>query len=318
MALEREHNALIGDSSGSPPRVERRDFIGKAATVALAGAVVGTTHVRAQDAADTGVTGDLTFDPAMDAGEDDAVTRMRSDVRRSLEKPVRERRWGMVIDLHRCVGCSGCDIACKRENNVPHSFAWSNHMLETRGTFPDTQWRYIPTMCNHCSDAPCVANCPTTAMHKTEDGLTLHDADKCIGCRACQVACPYGAIYYNKHEPHADVLYVGDAAIAGVTSTGEAVAEAAGVPLPVYNPAREATYPGVRPKGIVEKCTMCDHRLVQGDVPACVEACPADARIFGDLNDPNSTISKVLATNSHRVLKPEKGTRPNVFYIRDF
>ena len=204
MAPEREHPATNGDASGSPPTVARRDFLGKAATATLAGAALASTHVRAQDAADTG---ERTFDPAMEAGESDAVTGMRRDVQRSLGKPARERRWGMVIDLHKCVGCSGCDIACKRENNVPHSFAWSNHMLETRGTFPDTQWRYIPTMCNHCSDAPCVANCPTTAMHKTEDGLTMHDVDKCIGCRACQVACPYGAIYYNKHEPHADVLY---------------------------------------------------------------------------------------------------------------
>lgn len=312
MRADHERNDTTGDVTGPAPNVGRRAFFAKAATAAVAGAVMAGTHAHAQDG------GEVTFDPAMEVGEDDMVTRMRRDAQRSLGKPKRERRWGMVIDLHRCVGCSGCDIACKRENNVPHSFAWSNHMLETRGTFPDTQWRYIPTMCNHCANAPCVSNCPTTAMHKTEDGLTMHDADKCIGCRACQVACPYGAIYYNEGEPHADVLYQGREAIAGVTSTGEAVAEAAGVPLPVYNPAREATLPGVRPKGIVEKCTMCDHRLAQGDVPACVEACPADARIFGDLNDPDSAVSQALATHAYRVLNPEKGTRPNVFYIRDF
>jgi len=317
MEPERQPNDTSGGLEGSPPTVRRRDFLTTAATATLAGVVVGGTQAYAQGANAQAAT-EVTFDPAREVGDNDAVTLMRRDVQRSLGRPARERRWAMVIDLHKCVGCSACDIACKRENNVPHSFAWSNHILESRGTFPDAQWRYIPTMCNHCGNAPCVENCPTTAMHKTEDGITMHDADKCIGCRACQVACPYGAIYYNRHEPHADVVLDNVAAIPGVTSTGEETIEMAGAPLPVYNPARAATLPGVRPKGIVEKCTMCDHRIVQGDVPACVEACPADARIFGDLNDPNSAVSRALATNSHRVLKPEKGTSPNVFYIREF
>ncbi len=101
------------------------------------------------------------------------------------------KRYGMVIDLHRCVGCAACDIACKSENNVTEGFSWANHMIETVGTFPNVRYRHVPTLCNHCENAPCVLNCPTTAMYKTEEGLTLHDADKCIGCRACQVACPY-------------------------------------------------------------------------------------------------------------------------------
>jgi molybdopterin-containing oxidoreductase family iron-sulfur binding subunit len=312
MKPERERMATTGETSGAPPDVHRRAFFAKAAQATLAGVLAGSTSAVAQ------APEEPSFDPAMEVGEHDAVTQMRRDVQRSMGKPARERRWGMVIDLHRCVGCSACDIACKRENNVPHSFAWSNHILETRGTFPDTQWRYIPTMCNHCTDAPCIANCPTTAMRKSEDGLTLHEVDLCIGCRACQLSCPYGAIYYNDDKPHADILFGGGEAIPNVTTTGEAVADMSGTPLPVYNPAREATLPGVRPKGVVEKCTMCDHRLAQGDVPACVEACPADARIFGDLNDPESAISRILATHRHRVLQPDKGTRPNVFYIRDF
>lgn len=228
------------------------------------------------------------------------------------------KQYGMVIDLHRCVGCAGCDIACKGENNVPHSFAWSNHIMETRGAFPDTQFRYIPVLCNHCSDAPCVANCPTTAMYKTAEGLTLHDPEKCIGCRACQVACPYGAIYFNKHEPHAELRADTKELIPGCTSSARETAAKRGSPLPVYNPEREATLPGVRSKGIVEKCTLCDHRLARGEVPACVVACPADARIFGDLNDPTSPPARALAKYDSKVLQAEKGTRPNVLYIRDF
>ena len=228
------------------------------------------------------------------------------------------KRYSMVIDLHKCVGCAACDIACKAENNVPVDFHWSNHIVETSGVFPNTKFKYIPTLCNHCENAPCVTNCPTTAMYKNEDGLTLHNADKCIGCRLCQLSCPYGVIWFNKYEPHPDYTTASDAAVPGATTTGKELAEMLDVPIPYYNPARAQTYEGVRPRGVVEKCTFCDHRVAVGEDPACVTACPADARIFGDLNDPESGPSKALEQYEPKVLLAEQGTKPHVFYIRDF
>lgn len=226
-------------------------------------------------------------------------------------------QYAMVIDLHACVGCTACDIACKNENNVPVGFAWANHIIETRGTFPNVKYRHIPTLCNHCSNAPCVANCPTTAMYKTDSGITMHDAGKCIGCGACRLACPYGVIYYNTDEPHRE-WQKHEAIIPNCTPGGQEVLARTGTSVPYYNPARAATLPGVRPRGVVEKCTFCDHRLAQGEEPACVQACPAGARIFGDVNDPNSAPSRALAKHNPRVLQPEKGTHPNVMYIRDY
>jgi molybdopterin-containing oxidoreductase family iron-sulfur binding subunit len=227
------------------------------------------------------------------------------------------RNFAMVIDLHKCVGCSGCDIACKSENNLRDDFHWSNHIIETAGTFPDVRYRYVPVLCNHCEVAPCVETCPTTAMHKDEDGITMHDPDICIGCRACQLACPYGAIYFNDKAPHGE--YRQDTAlIAGGTATGRETAEKAGAPIPYYNPDRANTHDGIRRKGIVEKCTFCDHRTKQGLKPWCVEACPAQARIFGDLNDPKSEVRQLVAKHTPHVLQADKGTRPKVYYIRDY
>ena len=225
--------------------------------------------------------------------------------------------YAMVIDLHNCVGCAACDIACKTENNTDENVHWSNHITETKGTFPNVRFQYIPTLCNHCENAPCVKVCPTQSMHKDEDGLTLHDADKCIGCRSCQMACPYGVIYFNEEMQH-ERFRETKPLMEGLTSSGKEVAEKAKVPFPYYNPDRAKTYDGVRRKGIVEKCTFCDHRVKEGKQPWCVEACPADARIFGDISNPESKVSQLITKYTPRQLLSSKGTRPKVFYIRDF
>jgi molybdopterin-containing oxidoreductase family iron-sulfur binding subunit len=200
----------------------------------------------------------------------------------------------MIIDLQRCVGCGGCSIACKNENNVPDGIYWSNKITETSGTFPDVLYHYIPTLCNHCANAPCARGCPTKAMHKLENGITMHDPDKCIGCKYCEFNCPYGVIYFNWRAPH-QFWRQSEQLIKGVTSAPAEEAKKVNTKvLPYYNSERDATLPGIRPKGVVEKCTFCDHRVKRNLLPYCVVACPADARIFGDIQDPNSEVSQLL------------------------
>lgn len=225
--------------------------------------------------------------------------------------------YAMVIDLQRCAGCGACIIACKNENNLQEGVFWANRINRTVGKFPNVRYDFTPTLCNHCANAPCVAACPTGAMHKIDGGITMHDPGKCIGCRYCMAICPYGVIYFNKEEPH-EFWRDEQALMDGTSAPTEVTQEVRGTVIPYYNPEREATLPGIRPKGVVEKCTFCDHRVKQGLLPYCVEACPANARIFGDLDDPNSEVNKILGKYRPFRLREEFGTGPKIYYVRSF
>ncbi len=253
-------------------------------------------------------------------------------------------KYAMVIDLHRCTGCGACAISCKIENNVPEGFRWADYTHETRGVFPDLSYEYIPTLCNHCDNPPCVEVCPTDpkSMYKTEDGLTLQDAQVCIGCRQCENACPYGVIFFNSEKAHQfwrdskgrELLEAVKARseepeVAPVPSNNandadendnENGGEGDEVELipPYYNPNRARTYAGVRPQEVVEKCTFCDHRIIEGLQPYCVEACPSGARYFGDLEDENSMVFQLLSRHRASRLKEHEKTEPKVYYVRQY
>ena len=229
------------------------------------------------------------------------------------------KRYAMVIDLQRCVGCAACSIACKNENNLTEGIYWSSKISETSGKFPNVRFHYLPTLCNHCTNAPCVRGCPTRAMHKLDNGITMHDPKKCIGCRYCMFNCPYGVIHFNWEKAHkfwAD----GEAVIKGCTASPAELTQkvANGTAPPYFNPGRGETLATIRPKGVVEKCTFCDHRVKKGELPYCVESCPANARIFGDLDDPKSEVSFLLGKFRPFRLKERLGTEPNIYYIRGF
>ncbi len=236
------------------------------------------------------------------------------------EKPSKGKRLAMVIDLQHCTGCGGCAVSCKSENNVQRGIRWAKVETTTVGKFPNVGFRSLPTLCNHCENAPCVRGCPTKAMHKGYGNITMHSPEKCIGCGTCIVMCPYDVISIHTMEPHPHWRSE-DALIKGCTSSPKEVAEKVGANVvPYYNDAREKSTPGtgLRYKGIVEKCTLCDHRVKKGLLPHCVLSCPCNARIMGDLNDPDSAVSKLLVKYRPWRLKEHLGTEPKVFYIREF
>jgi molybdopterin-containing oxidoreductase family iron-sulfur binding subunit len=230
------------------------------------------------------------------------------------------KRLAMIIDLQRCVGCGACSIACKNENNVQGDIAWASRITRTVGKFPNVRYEVIVTLCNHCENAPCVTGCPTTAMYKGDGDITMHDPGKCIGCRYCIINCPYEVIHFNSGKTHKFWRDNKPLIEGGTSSAVEVTQKVGGTVIPYYNPTRELSHPGtgLRYKGIVEKCTLCDHRVKKGELPYCVEACPADARIFGDLNNPNSEVNQILGKYRSWRLKENLGTEPKVFYVRSF
>ncbi len=189
-------------------------------------------------------------------------------------------RLAMVMDLDKCIGCHACTVACKSENGVAIGGSRTKVLEQEHGNYPETTRFFLPMMCNHCEDAPCIPACPNDAIFQKDNGLVDIDKDKCHGFQLCVGACPYGAIYIN----------------------------------PDTNPSKEvADYPA-RAVGKADKCNFCEHRLAEGLEPACSNTCPTDARIFGDLEDPNSKVFKLVNEEGLSGLMPEEGTKPQVFY----
>lgn len=200
---------------------------------------------------------------------------------------------GMVIDLSRCVGCHTCANACKMSNDVPMGMLWNRVLTKNsdvldgaEGTYPNLSRTYVPLACQHCENPACMKVCPTGATHKDDKGRVEIDYNKCIGCRMCMAACPYNARVFNWSEPDRDPDFK-----YGYDSVPE------------------------RKKGVMEKCTLCKERCDDGLQPMCVECCPTSARVYGDLDDPESDISKLVAEKDAYNLLEGKGTRPQVYYF---
>jgi len=226
------------------------------------------------------------------------AVRSVTSAARPASKPI---RWGMVIDVKKCrekEACDACIHACSTAHNIPqianraHEVKWI-WTEPYAAVFPSTQTSYVPPsfakgmvplLCNHCDDPPCTRVCPTQATWKRDDGTVMMDWHRCIGCRYCIAACPYGSRSFNWEDPRP--------AIASI------------------NP----DFP-TRTKGVVEKCNFCEERLAQGLKPACVEACPQHAFTFGNLADPDSEPRQLLRERFAVQRQPELGTGPSVYYL---
>ncbi len=211
-------------------------------------------------------------------------------------KPV---RWGMVIDLKKCKSdCNLCIKACNKAHNIPqladraHEIKWI-WTEPFKVVFPFAQTAYteqslatakVPLMCNHCDNPPCTRVCPTQATWKRDDGIVMMDWHRCIGCRYCTAACPYGSRSFNWQDPRPAIATI--------------------------NP----DFP-TRTKGVVEKCNFCEELLARGLTPACVAACPEKTLTFGNLADPDSEPRQLLRSRFAVQREPELGTGPSVYYL---
>lgn len=200
--------------------------------------------------------------------------------------------WGMVFDLMRCIGCNACVIACKTENSLPEGAFFTRTFVAELGVFPQVKRVYVPTLCNHCEDAPCESACPSGATYTRADGIVMVDQEKCIGCSACAVACPYGVrTQFSEQQLRESWLEGSDTA--------------------PFEAERRVRWQA----GVVAKCDFCSRRVDNGLQPACVAACPTEARIFGDLDDRDSAPSTLIRERNGKPPLPEKNTRPKVFYV---
>jgi phenylacetyl-CoA:acceptor oxidoreductase subunit 1 len=213
-------------------------------------------------------------------------------------------RWGMVVDLTRCVRCYACIAACRVEHFLPMGMSWPRLVaLETDSGTPEVSTYSV--RCNQCAEAPCVEVCPTGATYRRDDGIVAVDQDKCVGCRYCVVACPYQNRTFLSRDKDKGFF-------PGEEKTGF---EKAGKQL-----YRHQT-------GTTEKCNFCAERIDAGlarglvpgkdrdATPACVNTCPAQVLTFGDLDDPDSEVSRLIRDKKAFQLHPEYGTDPSVFFI---
>ena len=212
-------------------------------------------------------------------------------------------RWAITVDLNRCVGCQTCTSSCKHANATSPGVQWRKVLDFEVGAFPDVTRAFVPVGCMHCDEPSCLEVCPSTATRKRDDGIVTIDYDICIGCGYCIIACPYQARYRVD------------------------------APEPAYGKGRQMRHEAVKadPKllGVAQKCTFCVDRIDSGlaagltpgvdeaATPACIASCISGALQMGDLDDPDSNVSQLLAGHEHSRMHEDLGNGPGFYYLHD-
>jgi len=200
-------------------------------------------------------------------------------------------RYGLAVDLARCTGCYACVVACKSENSTRPGISWIRVREEEEGEYPKTTITYVPKLCMQCGEMPCARPCPTGAISMGPGGIVLIDRESCsCGAHPCVDACPFGVLFVNQGKRSYFPEHT----------------------APVDEAAQEA-----HPDGLVEKCDFCYRRISGGDPPVCVQACPTRAMVFGDLDQQDGGLAKLVAGGNAEPLRETVGVNPSVFYVKE-
>lgn len=229
--------------------------------------------------------------------EQGMLEQMREDLARALAKPPEQRRWGMIIDVEKCIGCHGCTVACKAENKTPRGVDYRFVKEAEDGEYPNVQQYYMPNQCMQCDNAPCVKACKDGSVTKGVDGVVRIDYSKNTGDPKVTAACPYGVMSTDEGEYYTDG-----------TPKKEAYEDAA-----TFEYGQKAGRKGKIGKN--RKCHYCMHRVEAGMLPACVTTCIGESNYFGDLNDPKALVTQMAKKKGLYVFGADFGTKPVTRYL---
>lgn len=232
---------------------------------------------------------------------EDILLTMQRDLTRALQKPPEKRRWGMLIDTRKCVGCHACTIGCVSEHKLPPGVVYRPVMDYETGTYPNVKRQFLPRPCFQCENPSCVPVCPVSATKKEADGIVSIDYNRCIGCRSCIANCPYGARTFDTGEYYTE----GTPAVQEYEKSG----------FYEYGKVWRRNLKHGEVTGSARKCHFCTSRIIKELLPMCASTCIGRATYFGDLNDDQSLIRQVMAANRIYRLKEETGNSPQVYYI---
>lgn len=280
---------------------QRRKFLRNSLLAAGSLSIFASFQAKSSQAADVEQEAATLRNPQSFA-DGNNLERMRVELLQALKKPVAERKWVMVIDQQKCVGCNSCTVSCCAENNLPPGVVYRPVPKVETGTFPNVSWVFTPRPCMHCDNPPCVPVCPVKATWKREDGIVVIDYDICIGCRNCLASCPYNARTADFGEFYG-------------SPTPEIMDYEIRPNYEYSEQWRRKPGTGESPIGNARKCHFCLHRIREGMLPACVTTCLGGATYFGDSTDRNSLVHELTGSNRARRLKEELGTEPSVYYL---